>query len=828
MNTETTEDRRLRQLALEQEALALGATRYRGERMEWHDANPGDRGEAEMAPGKTLILKNVESVAEAIGLFLEAATSGKAGRKHVALPYLANVEPAQAAYLALRHMVNNAAAGSMLTTSAKNIGAALKDHLEMAAMSKEHPGLYRKVSRQLAKSTSSAHRLGVIRHLRDKYSLTSLGWSQKEKILVGTKLIELVMEAVPNIFVLQQRSRARNDRPVFLEFTEDAAEWLEATHGRCELLSPIHLPMLVPPRKWHTPYTGGYLTDLLKPRFVRTRNRHYLDELGGVDLSEAMRAVNAIQETPWRVNPRVLEALLEEQERGGATAGLPRRSDLPMPPRPHGIPDDLPVSQMSALQKEDLTVWKAQAAKVHTENAKSRRARITTSQKLYVARRFAKEERIYFPHYLDFRGRAYPFASYLNPQSDDVGRGLLQFAEGKPLGEGGAYWLAVQLAGLWGVDKVTFDERVAWVMEHEEQILDSALDPHDGDRFWATAEKPWQALAACFEWLGYTYNKEAHVSYLPIAMDGSCSGLQHYSALLRDSIGGAAVNLVPAERPSDIYTMVADRAQVLSDGSLGGTNDNMARVWVGKVCRKVAKQPTMTLCYSATKYGMKGQIETALGKLDEDDDAYLGGAENHTAALYMAGVVWEALGDTVVAARTAMDWLQKVSEVMTKAEMPVRWTSPIGLPVMQAYTDMISKGLEVFVGGRRIQLKLKMDGTRLSTRRQGSGIAPNFVHSLDAAHLLSTVNLGVENGLSNFAVIHDSFAVHACDTALLNGVLREAFVRQYEGPVLEEFREDLVRQLEAVRPDLVVDIPPVPESGTLDLSAIRESEFFFA
>lgn len=827
MNIETTEERRQRQLDLEQEALAMGATRYRGERMAWHDSDPTERGEAEMAPGKSLIQKNIVPVAEAIGLFLEEAMSGKAGRKHVALPYLAHADTSQAAYLALRNMVNSAATGSTLSLVGRRIGGALKDHLEMVAMSKEHPGLYRKVSRQLAKSTSTPHRLGVIRHIRDKYALTKLGWSPREQILVGTKLAELVMEALPGIFVLEQHTRGRNDRPVTVEFTKEATEWLEATHGRCELLSPIHLPMLVAPRKWHTPYAGGYLTDVLKPRFVRTRNRHYLDELGGVDLSDAMRAVNAIQETPWRVNRPVLDALLEEQDRGGGTAGLPRRFDLPLPPRPLGMPDDLPVSQMTAEQKESLTVWKAKAAKVYGANSKARHERITTAQKLYVARRFAEEERIYFPHFLDFRGRVYPFASYLNPQSDDVGRGLLQFAEGKPLGEGGAYWLAVHIAGLWGVDKVTFDERVAWVMEHEEEILDSALDPHDGQRFWVTAEKPFQALAACFEWLGYTYNGEAHVSHLPIAMDGSCSGLQHYSALLRDPVGGAAVNLVPAERPADIYTMVAKRAQALSDGSLGGTNDDMAKAWAGKVGRKVAKQPTMTLCYSATKYGMKGQIEAALGKLDEEGEEYLS-AENHTAALYMAGVVWNALGDTVVAARAAMDWLQEVSVVLTEAEMPVRWTSPIGLPVMQAYTDMIESRLGVHVGGRRIQLTLKREGTRLSSRRQGSGIAPNFVHSLDAAHLLSTVNLGVENGLSSFAVIHDSFAVHACDTALLNGVLRESFVRQYEGPVLEEFREDLVSQLEAVRPDLVEKIPPLPETGTLDLSAVRESEFFFA
>jgi DNA-directed RNA polymerase len=170
-------------------------------------------------------------------------------------------------------------------------------------------------------------------------------------------------------------------------------------------------------------------------------------------------------------------------------------------------------------------------------------------------------------------------------------------------------------------------------------------------------------------------------------MDGSCSGLQHYSALLRDEVGGAAVNLVPGERPSDIYTMVAERAQVLSDGSLGGTDDAMARSWQGKFCRKVAKQPTMTLCYSATKFGMKGQIENALHKLDDDGPFLPADVDRYKAAIYASEVIWESLGDVVVAARRAMGWLKKVSDVAVEANIPLRWTSPIGLPVLQDYPE---------------------------------------------------------------------------------------------------------------------------------------------
>lgn len=42
------------------------------------------------------------------------------------------------------------------------------------------------------------------------------------------------------------------------------------------------------------------------------------------------------------------------------------------------------------------------------------------------------------------------------------------------------------------------------------------------------------------------------------ASTGSCNGLQHYAALGLDAKGGAQVNLVPADKPGDVYTGVCN------------------------------------------------------------------------------------------------------------------------------------------------------------------------------------------------------------------------------------------------------------------------------
>ena len=53
--------------------------------------------------------------------------------------------------------------------------------------------------------------------------------------------------------------------------------------------------------------------------------------------------------------------------------------------------------------------------------------------------------------------------------------------------------------------------------------------------------------------LAATHPPTHHACRLPVHMDGSCNGLQHYAALGRDEAGGRAVNLLPSDAPQDVY-----------------------------------------------------------------------------------------------------------------------------------------------------------------------------------------------------------------------------------------------------------------------------------
>jgi DNA-directed RNA polymerase len=448
---------------------------------------------------------------------------------------------------------------------------------------------------------------------------------------------------------------------------------------------------------------------------------------------------------------------------------------------------------------------------------------------------------------LDWRGRAYPVPLYLQPQGSDLQRGLLTFADGLPISNQlDADWLAIHGAGCFGFDKVSLEERVQWVKDHHEEIMASAQDPYSNS-FWTEADKPWQFLAFCMEWYGFSREGFGYVSDLPVQMDGTCNGLQNFSAMLLDEVGGAAVNLIPADKPQDIYQRVADIVIQMVAKDLFNEDSEVAfiaRGWHGNITRKVTKRPVMTLAYGAKRFGFVGQIEedTLREWREREDYPFIATQDEgkvfdfgYKAAMYMAGLIWEAVGQVVVAARAAMDWLQKAAQAVSKVTiptfdgegkqgMPINWVTPSGLLVQQAYRVPNMKRIDTAFHSTRIRLH-HADARRvgkIDARRQASGISPNWVHSLDASHMMATLCRSKAEGIAHFSMIHDSYGTHAANAAALATFLREEFVQMYSNvDVLATFKEDLEYQMGAT-------LPTLPAKGKLDLNEVLSSSFFFA
>lgn len=806
-----------RQLELEDDQRSLGASRYRSRLLPWREIVGSSEEEANQPPGQQLLKTVTLPVAEAVRRFIKETNGGKAGRRHAAADHLLLTDPVEIAYLTARVVINCSIAGSLLQTVALQVADAIIENAEFYAFREVNKVGFKGFMKSQATKGYSRQRKSAIKKLFTNEGV-AIEQPYAERVSVGIKCIELLVEET-GLFKIDTVQRAKGSaytvRP-----TETLQDWLDKQHARCELLSPITMPMLVRPRRWRSPSYGGFLTPRHGNRFVKQRNKNYHIELRNVDMSKVYDSVNHIQDTPWKINTRVLAVMEEVWSTGGCLGGLPMREDELVPARPLDIDTN----------EEAKNAWKREAAEVYSRNADRLSGRLALHQGLWVARKFAPEAAIFFPHEMDFRGRVYPITQFgPSPQGCDWQKGLIHFAEGKRLGAEGYRWLCIHIANLFGVDKVSFDERCQWVSNNLDALIESGTEPMDGQRLWTTADSPYCALAACIE-LADAWkldNPADYISSIPVALDGSCSGLQHFSAMLKDADGGRAVNLTPSETPQDVYREVSHRAQAVADAS----TEEFGRCWAGgKISRSIAKRPTMTFCYSATRFGMQGMILQTLRELDREAEqrgveSYLGGADNYQAATWLSHVLYSSVSGTVSAAAVAMEWLRDVAKVAASDGLPLWWTSPMGLPILQEYRNQKGVRVNAFWGGQRLQLMIQADTEGLCSRSQVNGVAPNFVHSLDAAHLQAVALRGKLEGIRHLAVIHDSFGTHAADTGRLSRILRETFVEQYSQDVLGSFYEEMKEQLGE---ELAAKLPYPPKSGSLDLKLILDAEYTFA
>ncbi len=807
-----------RQTALEEEMLGAGVEKYLADIKKQKDAGR----ESSTDYGLRLIDQVIQLSVPWINTYLNAAENEKkGGRCPTAAIYLGLLPVEVSAFLAAKITIDEISQGTALTAMALRIAGAIEDEVHLRYAKKEKRNFFEVIRKDLnARTSNMQHKRRVLILKMNKAGVAWEGWPRRDKLLLGTCLIDALIQTTP-YFALAMRYERKNRTVDYIEATERFAQWSSLCKSGSLFSSTDYWPMVAPPADWTGPRVGGYHSLLRPLPLVKTWSRNYLDELENVKMPTVYDAVNAVQATAWRVHPQVLavqKAIWDSPVQN--TGLLPPREDLQQPPRPFDID-----TNHDALKK-----WKKASTVIGNKNRQLCSQRVQYINTLALAERFVVEPEIYFPHQMDFRGRLYPIPSLLNPQGPDHTKALLTFAYGKPLGtQGAADWLAIHGANQWGEDKVAFADRIAWIKKNEQNILDSAANPLDF-LFWQKADAPWQFLAFCFEWAGYKEHGLAFESSLPVSVDGSCNGLQHFSAMLRDPIGGAAVNLIPSDKPKDIYQLVADKALVKLNKL---PDDPLAREWlIFGINRETTKRCVMVLPYGGTMYAFKRFIQDHLVKRFEKGepnvfgDNYLEGqnaAYLSPAAIYLADVIQQAISETVVAAVAAMDWLQEVVQPVIDDGMPIHWTTPVGFPVSQVYFNFGQDRIMTFLHGKRVALHPRNELRTIDSRRQSNGIAPNFVHSLDAAALMMTVVTATASGVGSFAMVHDSYGTHAADMLALTICLRHAFVGMYRDDIIQKF----MKEIKLIAPE-GTELPAPPARGTLELGAVLKSAFFFA
>jgi DNA-directed RNA polymerase len=694
-------------------------------------------------------------------------------------------------------------------------------------------------------------RQSTARAVAEKAGFKADRWSSEQRVIAGVWCSNLLTEGLPEVFKWEEftiwnRQLGFAEKFRTLTVSEEAHGIMRDAIKDLINRRPVWVPRLTPPDEW-TGWKMKPSEDNRVLRHVSLLRTHNNDQIAAVKkaiadgtLAPTLRGINALQNVPFKINTWLLGVMDEVLAKGIAVAGFTVADKLE-------VPEKLAAEQYMALSPDEKKL--AREGRRTTQALNRQRNGDLTLQAVDMeeAHRLATAEQFYLPMSMDFRGRVYPLPRF-NFQRGDHVRSLFLFANGAPITEKGTYWLSVHVANCWaqkgadgiGLDKKPLDERAKWTEDNIETLRDYVNSPttHVG---WTKADSPFLFLAAAREFVEARSVGSHYICHMPISFDGSCSGLQHLSGAMR-AAEGRLVNLTNNDEPKDIYTIVAEVARRMVEEDAQGTDEKKrgyAQLFLSYkngdgIDRKLLKRNCMTFCYSSDWNGMGDQqYEDLMVPLQADSirnktPHHFGDTKTQSgAARYMGRIAYNAITEVVKKPAEAMDYLKALAGALAHEGKPVRWVSPAGLPCVNRYHDVNTKEVQLWLHNERISVTVGTGNQEpIKKKKCQQAISPNFVHSMDAAHLLLTVGAAADEGITDVVTVHDSFGCLPAHADRFNQVIREQFVLMYQ-------QFDVLTSCQATaRADLSEAnhwrLPPLPEKGPLDLSEVLKAKYAFA
>lgn len=671
-------------------------------------------------------------------------------------------------------------------------------------------------------------------HLRRRYSAViekvtqgqlSMDFSRSDYMHIGKFGVDACYEAG---LLEIDRTYGKGGSVVTYRLAEDVREFLLGYDGSDvrRLISKADSRMMCEPDTWSNLGDGGYVSvrrkaaaPLLQVHKMRKSIRKdLLDEFTAEKMPLVFEAGNYLQSRAMQIHGPTRDAIVRVWNSGGGVLGVPKR-DAPVKPEfPFG--DDFDRESASEHEQALFQRWKRFTAVWYDEMRKWR-SKVKECGS-FVRSMGTESHPTWFPVFFDSRGRWY-YRGSPNPQGSDMSKAVLHMHRKKPLGHRGLFWLKVHIANSFGYDKERMLDRARWTEQNWPSIERALDDPENHPDVWGK-DAPWCMFSAAWE-LREAYrsgNPEAYCTGVIVHMDATCSGLQHFSALLRDEVGGMYVNLTDPMMcgpKQDIYGRVGTVALKAVQLDLESTDPAVRELaqWVIDVGipRALAKKPVMTYVYGATLRGTASFVEYTMDKeiLPELGKTWLDPVLSYKHSVYIAKKLFQGVAATVPAADAAMRWLRGVAGQMPSGKR-MQWRTPTGFLVQHDYQTFEDTRVRLnSCGVTQILVRDWTDGTDPVQMR--NSISPNFVHALDASHL-TLVALAMQRQGLDMVGIHDSFGTHACDVDAMQQSIREEFVRMYDKNLLADFLWE------------VGGIGEVPSMGKLQLQDVLESEFFFS
>ena len=682
-------------------------------------------------------------------------------------------------------------------------------------------------------------------------------WENTTELDIGETPFSFLME----LNILEEFNKG--DSSLHLQLSETFKKRSKTIYNSMlKYLPPSYEPMIVPPTNWTAIDNGGFLKDEnSSPKYdlfiMKTTTKNDKQNLLARKENfsqKLLEAVNIIQQTKWQINSDVYKdfenyykttkeknktVLKELKKEIQATNNTLKETKIKLKAQKEvlesmALENELIEEKLSVVKQEiyhtEKKLLELQKQQRKLEGDENIKEKILTKAKKYL-----QYDEIYFVWQIDFRGRVYPVQPLLNPQGEDFAKSLLRFASKKPLKENGAYWFKVHGANVYGEDKLSFDERVAWIDTHKDNILSIFnYENKFESEFLQKADKPFSFLAFAYEYRDFVQNPKEFRSALPIAMDGSNNGFQHITALLRDKKGAQKVNVLPTPqqtKPNDIYKDIAVATQGLIDQDKTYQIDKNSALEphyveeiYPEITRSFTKKNVMTEVYGAGKDAkltqnkeyIKNKLNHKLQWSEEEIDKV---------AKYVTKKIAQAMKKELSSSSVYKKWMKQIANKVAKQNKPLKWKTPfIELEVLQEDFELKEDRIATKYNGKKRTIQIKIATDKISQKELSKGIAPNFIHSLDATHLFLTLLEAKEQGLDSFATIHDSFGTHACDIDKLNKAIRDTFVQMFQYDILKHFKEDIEQTYS-------IELEPIAYQGSREnfhIKDIYKSDYFFS
>ena len=781
------------QIALEREMITLGCDRVNF----LTNRQKKKRQESLSKWGEALSTYGVDQITIHIRAVRKRIQSGKAGISFAQLLPITHLPPQQVAAASIRTVIDSLSSCPTLHSVSMDVA----DKLWIETM------LDRATTQELLKfkrgRSRQAHKMAAIRRME-----RTDNWTAKEKIASGLFLVQLIAKETGLIEIVREDLPHKKQRVV--KATEQCMKWINDVKEMQELMTPNYLPMLIPPRDWTSPKEGGYYSKLPLKLF---KSNNEIIEANCTGKEPVYQAANIHQSIGWKINEWMLEQIEHASDNNLEVGALLPREGWPIPPYP------------KHLDENDLGVlnWRRKAKILHEKNERTRNKRIANAKILWIARRFKDEDQIYFPMSLDFRGRFYYRPPYLNPQGNDISRSLLLFANAKPINtEEDLNWLRIHGANLYGL-KSDWQTRIDWVIEREQLITGAGNDPWSNAEFWMRADKPWSFLAFCREYHLFRSQGYGYQCALPVMLDCTCSGIQHFSGLLRNKEMGSMVNIAPSDKPQDIYGTVITKV----NEALRDSTDDRARKWLMlQPDRSLAKPCVMTTPYAASRTAFYYYAYEWAQKRAKDlfgNGSWTVQKGCMTTMHFMANILHREATKIISPAVAAMKYFKAIGLRAGKEDQPLQWRSPSGLLVQQQYQNQRESRIRLrYLSDISLDIRTAVETPGLDNTRMANALSANILHSFDSSHMAMASILAIKKDpTTNIGGVHDCFATTPSEMSKLRDSVRQSFADLYQTDWLTQIKLQLESQIKNTE-----DLPPKPELGDLDPSITRTSNYF--